>query len=207
MCLMWRNPVYAVIMGIEMLLGPHALKSLNSIEKIQPRIMVATFNGNTGTMIISCHSPTNASDEKDLDAFYNKLSSLVRSISKHNLLIIGGDMNAQIVKNENNKFSLHSLSNRNEVHLTEFSLGNGLPCLNTKFKKRRGKLLTNTYANKDKAQLDYILMNKKWIYIAFNSEVYSTFKGVSPNHRIVTAKIQLSLHRNMTQTIKTAHYD
>ena len=29
-----------------MLIGLQALKSLNSIEKIQPRMMVATFNGN-----------------------------------------------------------------------------------------------------------------------------------------------------------------
>ena len=27
-------------------LGPRALKTLNSIEKIRPRMMVATFNGN-----------------------------------------------------------------------------------------------------------------------------------------------------------------
>ena len=86
---------------------PRTLKSLNSIEKIQPRIMVATFNGNPGTTIISSYSPTNTSDETDLDTFYNELSTLVRSVLKYNVLIIGGDMNAQIGKNVNNKFSLH----------------------------------------------------------------------------------------------------
>ena len=44
--------------------------------------------------------------------FYNELSSLVRRIPKYNLLIIGGDMNAQIVENVNHKFSLHNSSNR-----------------------------------------------------------------------------------------------
>ena len=38
----------------------------------------------------------NASNEMDLDVFYNELSSLVHSIPKHNVLIISGDMNAQI---------------------------------------------------------------------------------------------------------------
>ena len=47
-------------------------------------------------MIISCYSPTNANDEKSLDTFYNELSSLVHSIPKYNILIIGGDINAQI---------------------------------------------------------------------------------------------------------------
>ena len=89
-------------------------------------------------------------------------------ISKHNFLIISGDMNTQIGKNENNKFSLHNLSNTNGAHLTEFSLENGLTCLNTKFQKKKRKLLTYTYANNAKAQIDYILINKKWINSTLN---------------------------------------
>ena len=50
-------------------------------------MMVATLS----TMIISSYSPINPSDETDLITFYNELSSLVRSIPKHNVLIIGGD--------------------------------------------------------------------------------------------------------------------
>ena len=54
--------------------------------------MVAMFNGNPSTMIISCYSHTNASDAKDHISFYNELSSLIRSIRKYNVLI-GGDIN------------------------------------------------------------------------------------------------------------------
>ena len=63
-------------------------------------MMVATFNGDSSTTIISYYSPTNASDETDLINFYNELSSLVGMILKHNILIIGGDRNAQIDKNQ-----------------------------------------------------------------------------------------------------------
>ena len=55
---------------------------------------VATFNGNPSATIISFYSPTNISEETELIAFYEELSSLVRSIPKHNILYIGGDMNA-----------------------------------------------------------------------------------------------------------------
>ena len=132
-----------------MLIGPWALKSLISIEKIQPRMMVATFKSNPSTTII-CYSPTNVSDETDLIAFNNELSFFVRSILKH-IFIIGGDINAQIGKNVNNKFSLHDSSNRNDEHLTDFMLENRLTCLNTKFQKRKGKLWTYTYANNTKS--------------------------------------------------------
>ena len=50
----------------------------------------------------SCYSPNNVNEETELVTFYEELSSLVRSIPKHNLLVIGGDMNAQIGKNRNN---------------------------------------------------------------------------------------------------------
>ena len=93
----------------------------------------------------------------DLITVYNELSSLVHSISKHNDLIIGGDLG----KNENHKFSVHKMSNRNEEHLTDFSLENGITYLNTKFQKRERKLWTYTHANNPKAQIDYILMNEK----------------------------------------------
>ena len=62
--------------------------------------MAATFNGNPKATIISFYSPTNVSEETELVTFYEELSSLVRSIPKHNLLVIGGDMNAQIRKKQ-----------------------------------------------------------------------------------------------------------
>ena len=64
-------------------------------------MVVANTNGNTTATIISFYSPTNVCKEIDLIAFFNELSSLIRSIPKHNVLVIGGDMNAQIGKNVN----------------------------------------------------------------------------------------------------------
>ena len=124
--------------------------------------MVATFNGNPSATITSCYSPTNVSEETELIAFYDELSSLVHSIPKHTVLVIGRDMNAQIGKNGHRKFSLDNSSNRNEQHLTDFTIENRLTCLNTNLQKREGKLWTYTYANNIKAQIDYVFINKKW---------------------------------------------
>ena len=140
----WKNSVNATVGGVGILIGPRALKTLNSIERIQPRMLTATFNGNPRAIIISCYSPTNVSEETELVAFYDELSSLVHSIPKHNLLVIGGDMNAQIGKNGHNKYSLHHMSNRNGQHLTDFMIENRLTYLNTNYQKREGKLWTYT---------------------------------------------------------------
>ena len=40
-----------------------------------------------------------------------------------------------------------------------------------------------------------------------NCEAYSSFEGVSSDHRIVTAMIRLGLRRNAAWTITTEHYD
>ena len=116
-------------------------------------------------------------------------------------------MNAQIGKNGNNKYSLHNTSNWNGKHLTDFMIENRLACVNTNYQKREGKLWTHTYANNTKAQIDYVLINKKWKNSAMNCEAYSSFEGVSTDHRIVTAKIRLSLRKNAKRTATTKHYD
>ena len=57
-----------------------------------------------------------------------------------------------------------------------------------KLPKREGKLWAYTYANNTKAQIDYVLINKKWKNSTMNCEAYSSFEGASTDHRIVTAK-------------------
>ena len=156
-----EKTVNAMIGGVGMFIRPQALKSLNSIEKIHPRMMVATFNGNPSVTIISSYSPTNVSEETEIIAFYDELSSLVRSILKDNVLVIGRDMNAQIGKNGNHKYSLHNLSTRNGQHLTDFTIENRLTCLNSNFQKREGKLWIYTYANNTKAQIDLRLYKQE----------------------------------------------
>ena len=149
------NSTYATTGGVGMLLSPRTLKSLNNVEKIHPRMIIATFDGNPTTTVISCYSPTNTSEEETVTEFYQQLSSLVRRIPKHNVVLIGGDINAQI----GNEFLFHSHTNRNGQYLLDFATENELICLNTKFQKKQSKLWTHTYPTG--AQLDFILINKK----------------------------------------------
>ena len=84
---------------------------------------------------------------------------------------------------------------------------NRLTCLNKNYQKGEGKLWTYTYANNSKAQIDYVFINKKWKNRSMNCEAYSSFGGVSSDHRIVTTKLRLSLRKNATRTATTNHYD
>lgn len=201
----WKNTQNSTIGGIGILLSPYAMKSLNSIETITNRIMIATFNGNPKTTVISCYSPTNASDEADVNDFYQQLSSLINSIPKHNLKMICGDMNAKVGTQNSKILSFNRKSNRNGKLLLDMIEECELVLLNTKFQKRIGKLWTFTYPNGQKSQLDYILVNRKWINSVMNCETYSSFQSINSDHRIVTAEIRLSLRANKAKQKEVPH--
>ena len=83
--------------------------------------MCATFNGNLYKTIVPCYGFTNAIDKTKITKFYNKLYSLLRHIPKHNVLMIGGDINkTHISKAENYKLSSHNSPHRNGEYLLIF---------------------------------------------------------------------------------------
>ena len=102
-----------------MLLSPKAYKSLNSVETISPRTMIASFNGNPAVTIISCYSP-NVSGEEDKDEFYTELTTITRSIPKHNILLVGGDMNAKIGKKDVVGSIYNGTANKNGQKLLDY---------------------------------------------------------------------------------------
>ena len=98
-------------------------------------------------------------------------------------------MNAKLGQSEDYKFSYDQSTNRNGQHLQNLITENSLCCLNKQFQKKFGKLWTHRYPNVVKAQLDYVLVNRKWINSLMSCEAYSTFEGVSSDHHIVSEKI------------------
>ena len=86
----------STIRGVGLLLSPKAHKAMNSVETINPRNLIATFNGNPAVTVISCYSPVNVSNVDDREEFYTDLSELTKAVPKHNVLLIGGDTNGKI---------------------------------------------------------------------------------------------------------------
>ena len=195
----------ATIRGVGMLLSPQAYKCLNNVESITPRIMTANFNGNPKVTVISCYSPTNTSEEEVVTQFYGELSNLVKAVPKHNIKIIGGDMNAKLGRSDVNRLTYGESTNRNGKMLTDFMRECDFIAMNTRFQKRKGKLWTFEYPNGEKAQLDFVMINKKWRNSALNCEAYSTFLTVGSDHRVVTAKIRLSLRASKTTNKKVRY--
>ena len=188
----WKNQVNASVGGVGFLLSAKAQECLSKIEKVSSRIMVAEFHSNPTTTIVSCYSPTNCSPEDEVDEFYNDLRSVCDNTPPHNLLLLCGDFNAKLGPSDA-RFTYHTDTNRNGEKLLDMITEFNLCATNTKFMNKPNRLWTFQYPGGSKAQLDYILVRKKWINSVQSSRVYSSFNSVFSDHRIVSAKIQLSL--------------
>ncbi len=190
-----KNTINATVGGVGFLISPRAKASLNFVSKISSRIITATFNSNPTLTAVSCYSPTNCADIADVENFYDDLSEFLDKVPKHNFLMLGGDYNAQL-GGQNHPLSYHQQNNRNGAFLESVMTQFNLIATNTRFQKRRGKLWTINYGNGSKGQIDYILVNRKWLNSVMNSEAYSSFESINSDHRIVTARIRLSVCTN-----------
>lgn len=193
-----RNNCGASVRGVGIAIKSKLLPSLISVKKVNERIIVATFRGNPKTVVISCYSPHNSRPEEEVVTFYKKLSDVIEDIPLHNMLFIGGDMNAQITK----RFSLHSTSNRNGLLLNEFTEQHNLVIGNSSFQKSLGKLWTHRSPKGFLSQIDFCLYRKRWRNSVHDCQAFSTSNPVGSDHRIVTANVKLSVRRPKTSLKK-----
>ena len=184
-----HNQQGAAVGGVGVVVKCALLQNLVSVTKITDRIIHALFKGNPKTHVISCYSPTNVSEEKDVVEFYESLNQTVLYIPPHACLVIGGDFNAQI----SNGFSYHSNTNRNGQLLLDFIHKHNFLMTNTLFCKPKSRLWTFWAPNKFRSQIDFILCRKRWRNSIMDSQAHSSSDPVGSDHRIVCVKLRLSV--------------
>ena len=202
----WRSEAGAAIGGVGILLSAKAKKAFLNIEKVNNRIIVAHFDGNPKTTVIVTYSPTNAEDETVIDNYYDTLKDAIDKIPMHNVLLVIGDLNARVGLDDCS-FSYHAETNRNGNKLVELTLEKNLILCNTSFQKNKSKLWTFMSPKGLKYQLDYILIRRKWRNSVKNAQAYNNFASVGSDHRIVSARLKLSLRANNKSIAKKTRYD
>lgn len=189
----WRNEAQASQGGVGLLLGRKAKKALLDAKRISNRILRAEFDGNPKTTVLVIYAPTNSAEVSEVEEFYKSLRGTLQDIPAHNFLTILGDFNARIGPDVA-PHTYHDATNRNGSYMADLLLEFGLLAANAQFQKRPGKLWTfKDRATDSLRQLDYILIRRKWRNSLMNAEAYSSFCTVGSDHRVVCAKIRLSL--------------
>ena len=194
----WRNTQNASCGGIGALLNNMAFRSLAGVTSFTQRILIMNFAGNPATTVIVTYAPTEAADSEIAEEHYKNLLKAIKTVPAHNLLVIIGDFNARISKDEV-LFSYHDITNRNGNLLLDLSMQCNLDITNTSFRKKPGKLWTYLSDTSGiKFQLDYILINKKWRNSIKNTEAYNFYSSVGSDHRVLLSTIKLSLRTSKT---------
>ena len=196
-----RNSMGAAVGGVGILLNNKSFSALASVKPYTDRILVANFQGNPATTVVVTYCPTNVADDDIIEEHYNRLRGAIDAIPAHNLVIVVGDFNARI-GSDDAKFTFHEATNRNGEHLLNLASEKEFVIANTYFRKKIGKLWTYISPGGNKYQLDYILVRKKWRNSIKNAEAYNTFASVGSDHRMVSARIRLSLRKSKTMPRK-----
>ena len=138
----------------------------------------------------------------EADEHYSLLSDSIKECPIHNIVLVIGDCNAQI-GNEAAIYTYHQKTNHNGALLINLSQENQLMMANTYFLKNSGKQWTYlSDMGGTKSQLDYILINKKWKNSIKNVKAYSSFASIGSDHRVISARLKLSLRKFKTPTQK-----
>ena len=101
----------------------------------------------------------------------------MENVPTHNFLTIPGDFNAKLGPDDA-KFTSHTETNRNGELLVDFMEEFNLFPANTKLMKSKNKLWTFEYPNGAKAQLDYMMIRRKWQNSVEECRPYSSFSSV-----------------------------
>lgn len=156
--------------GVGFFISRRARKSVLEFIGVNERIAVIRLQSkHFNISIISAYAPTLAAEDEIKDAFYDQLQSTLDKLSKRDLILLMGDMNAKVGKEIDayspaiGKHSLHDMSNENGIRLISFANANEMVISGTTFPHKdihKGTWTSpgNLYVN----QIDHILTKTRY---------------------------------------------
>ena len=164
--------------------------------------------------IISAHAPHNGYPSQDRQKFFNDLADTIHQIPAHDMILIGGDLNAEIGNEKLRKdsqirgpFTYKSTPTKkgsNGWLLLELCEKSGMRIIQSFFQTPAKHLWTHKRPKGDLVQLDHILVNGKWIKSIKKCRAYNSVP-INSDHRILTATVSITLksYSNLRSTPKT----
>ena len=190
------------VRGVGIVLNNQAAQALIGWEPVNERIITARLQSrHTKSTIVQVYAPTEEAEQADKDNFYEQLQDTLNRVPSHDVLILIGDLNAQIDSHRGgleHVIGPHGTARRTNDNGKRFMLlcsTNSLCIMNTFFQhrsvhKKTWKSPNGTIQN----EIDFICMNKRW-KTAVND--VRTFRGadVGSDHHLIKAKIKIKLKK------------
>ena len=151
--------------------------------------------------ILQCYAPTETDDEETRNSFYESLQDELDATPNHDLVILGGDLNAQICNDRTGyestigKFGSSHKHNDNGIRLLTFCAVNQLVIKNTFFQHK--KIHKGTWKSPDRTytnEIDHICISSRWKTSINNIRVMRG-ADVDTDHFLLLAKFRLKLKK------------
>lgn len=159
--------------GVGIILNKRMAQCLKSFTPISERVMLIQMKSTPVDInIVQVYAPTLDAEDEEIETMYTAISSIMKSLKKHEVTIVMGDFNAKVGEGSTSDligpFGLGERNTRGD-RLEEFAATNELVVLNTWYKQPPRRLYT-WKSPKDKPgdkkpirnQIDFILMNKRF---------------------------------------------
>ena len=190
--------------GVAIMMSPLAAKALIEWQPVSPRIMTARFNSKGRKVtFIQCYSPTNDADEETKQNFYDSLQATVNELPKRDIMLVMGDFNAKIGKDNIGKETImgtHAMGTMNENGelFTDFCAFNDLVIGGSIFQHKN--IHKETWISPDgctRNQIDYITISRKWRRSLQDTRSKRGADVASDHHLVAgTLKIKLRAYRD-----------
>ena len=166
----------------------------------------------TNLSIIQCYAPTNDSNDRDKETFYEQLQGTFENVHRRDLLLVMGDLNAKVGSENLNCETVMGregcgVQNDNGERLVEWCAFNNMIIGGTLFPHRNIHKLTWTSPNgRDQNQIDHLMVNSMCRRSLLDVRVR---RGVdaSSDHYLVTAKVRLKLRAAGPNKQRIPRYD
>ena len=209
--------------GVGIVLSPHAVKYLISIQPVSGRNMCVSLKMRAGTLdVISTYVPQACHTNPELaNHHYRELQALIEDRYTFSPKLICGDFNARLIKalpHESSaigQFTLGAQTHdldilsaaqlQNRSRMVEFCLEYGFVASNTLFQKADDHLITYKSVGVKHwsppwqlhkyAQMDYIVINNRWKNAIKNIDT-SYIHTVDTDHKLLIASVKFQLKAN-----------
>ena len=196
------------IYGVGVALSPKAESALLDWIPVNSRLCAVRLSGsikiNAGRcgkrclFVVSAYAPTDSSSENEKDEFYQDLSRLLRSARRTDIVILAGDMNAQVGRLSpeeaqlGGRFGVDAVRTDNGERLLQLCADHRLFLASTNFQHKRSHRVTwrPPTTRQPWTQLDHMAISYRW---RASVKDCRSFWGtqLDSDHAIVRARLSL----------------
>lgn len=197
--------------GTAFMLNNKFREKVMEFKKVNGRISYIRIKNNMANItILNVYAPTDGATDQEKEAFYEKIEEACETIPKHDTLIILGDLNAKIgkedfLKDVAGKHTIHDVTNDNGIRLCNFAAEMNMYLASTKYKHRKQHKITWMLPGKTTGnQIDHVLISKKRERIIQDVRSYRG-TSVDTDHALVIVDMNIRItdsNKNRNKKVK-----